>query len=138
MSALHFWPKYSSCLAIWLGDIELNPGDRGLLCKLCSKLVKRGNRSIQCSECNGLCHLACYQTMDERCKDLIKSSYAWICPQCDKPNFSQGNSNIEEDYSCRNRYSPLSFAMPTQDIVQKLLRILLMPRKDVVNRNELN
>ena len=102
------------------GDIELNPGDRGLSCKLCSKLVKRGNRSIQCSECNGLCHLACYQTMDERCKDLIKSSYAWICPQCDKPNFFQGNSNIEEDYSCRNRYSPLRFAMPTQDIVQSI------------------
>ena len=39
------------------GDVELNPGDRGNVCELCSKPVKRGSRSIQCSECNGLSHL---------------------------------------------------------------------------------
>ena len=44
-------------------DVELCPGP-ALKCFICSKTVRRNQKSDECSECNRLCHVKCLVDMD--------------------------------------------------------------------------
>ena len=102
------------------GDIELNPSHRGNSCTICLEPVKRGDKSIQCSECNGLSHLGCYLNMDESQKVLIQSPYAWIYPECNKSYHCWGHLTVGDIYRCKNKYVPLSSIESTQNIGENM------------------
>ena len=90
------------------GDIELNPGDRGVYCGMCSSLLRRSEAAIQCSECYPLFHLKCFRVGKEH-KPLTNLSHTWLCPQCNRPNFSQGSPRDGDSVLCSaNRYNLLS------------------------------
>ena len=90
------------------GDIELNPGDRGVYCGMCSNLVRRTEAAMQCSECYSLCHLKCYRVGKEH-EPLINLCHTWLCPECNQPNFSLGSPRDGDSVLCSaNRYNLLS------------------------------
>ena len=63
-------------LLILAGDVELCPGP-ALKCFICSKTVRRNQRSDACSECNRLCHVKYLVDTDmSGCKVLFCSTCA--------------------------------------------------------------
>ena len=105
------------------GNIELNHGDRRNSCAICLEPVKCGDKSIQCSECNGLSHSRYYLNMNESQKVMIQSPYAWICPECNKSNYCWGHSTVEDIYRCKSQYGPLSSIESTQNIEENISTI---------------
>ncbi len=108
---MHFGHSLLGQMLLLLGgDIELNPGDRGPSCGICSKSVRRTESSMQCCECNGLFHLKCCEISSEH-EQFIDSHHTWLCPHCNQSNFSWGFPKAKDNtvYTA-NRYHLLNFA----------------------------
>ena len=102
-------PKFSilSSLLLLSGDINVNPGPTWKYpCGVCKKPVKSNQRGIQCDSCD-VCP-TCYET-------LANSSCAWICPECDVPNYSSSLPDVSSSsLELSSSYHPLSELLITQ------------------------
>ena len=79
-----------SLLSIWLlllaGDVEVNPGPRGVRhpCGVCSKAVRSNQKTILCEVCYYWLHTRCIGMLEPEYLDLQNSDEPWCCSTCFK------------------------------------------------------
>ncbi|KAJ8044753.1 Histone-lysine N-methyltransferase ATX3 [Holothuria leucospilota] len=75
------------CLLLILGGaIEVNPGP-GFYCGVCSKLVKKRDKAVECDGCVKWVHTRC-ASIDNAEYTLLQLSNPddkWYCPNCSSP-----------------------------------------------------
>ena len=85
-------------------DIHPNPGPKPVntdeeICTACKENISKED-SLQCSSCNGWCHISCLGNSN-------KNSFQWICPiQRCSPNLGQG-TQLNSQLTSPNRFKPL-------------------------------
>ena len=85
-------------LLVLSGDIESNPGPVRYPCTMCNESVRRNQRAILCSECDGWTHAKCCGVSQAEHQTLSKRfDNTWLCPGCtmpDLPSFDSDRSII--------------------------------------------
>ncbi|KAJ8031305.1 hypothetical protein HOLleu_27992 [Holothuria leucospilota] len=97
------------CLLLILGgDIEVNPGP-GFYCGVCSKLVKKRDKAVECDGCVKWVHTRCASIDNAEYKllQLSNPNDKWYCPNCSSPcgicaQMVLGTDPAIECDSCKN------------------------------------